>query len=367
MKRSALIGAALAAAVAAIFAVGIGGASGAIGPPPPPPSYTLLQVSIWNGSATEGVDGTMQITARGSVPAATQSHIYWYTTDGTATAGLDYAEQSGTATIDWNGLVTNCSLTSFDDNIYEPNRTVTVHIWSDDPWVVIAKPTATFTIFDDDPIPTVSIGDAGTVTEGAALTFPITLSNPSYLPVSVNIARGAGTSANFDENDITGHSTASPTIPAYSTAGTSFVIQTKDDDIYEGPETVVLHLSSATNATIGTADGSGVVNDNDPMPVVHISDAGHVHHGGTLNFALTLTGQSQLPVDVSLERFVLGWGSYGTGTVHFDPLVTTGTYSYTPNLHHVWEFATVTVHLTGATNAALPGGLSNFAVGLGIW
>jgi hypothetical protein len=364
MKRSTLIGTALAAAVAAIFAVGITGASGAIGPPPPPPSYTLLYVSIGNGSAAEGDYGVMQITARGSVPAATQSHIYWYTTNGTATEGLDYAAQSGTATLDWNGLVTNCSLNSAHDNIYEPNRAFTVHIWSDDPWVVITKPTAMFTILDDDPIPTVSIGDAGTVTEGSALTFPITLSNPSYLPVSVNIARGAGTSANFDDNDITGHSTASPTIPAYSTVNTSFVIQTTDDNVYEGPETVVAHLNSATNATIGAADGTGVVNDNDPMPVVHIANAGTVHHGHAMTFALTLSGQSQLPVTVNFERIVVGFGSYGTGTVSFAPLVTTGSYRYTvPSL----GIAAVTVHLTGATNAAFPGGLSNWAYGFGIW
>ena len=53
------------------------------------------------------------------------------------------------------------------------------------PWVIITRDTGTFTILDDDPVPTVSIGDAGAVTEGQALTFPITLSNPSYLPVSV--------------------------------------------------------------------------------------------------------------------------------------------------------------------------------------
>jgi Calx-beta domain len=363
MKRSALIGAALAALLAAVFAVGVSVASASA---PPTIHYTPLYVSIADGSGVEGAFGVMRITAWGSLPRGVTADVYWSTTTGgTGTAGFDYAAQSGSYAMGTGSV--NCLVNSIDDTIYEPNRTFKVHIWSDDPLVVVTRGTATFTILDNDPIPKVSIGDAGTVTEGSALTFPITLSNPGYLPVSVSLARGAGTSANFDDNDVTGHSTASPTIPAYSTAGTSFVIQTKDDSVYEGPETVVVHLSSATNATIGTANGTGVLNDNDPMPVVHISDAGHAHHGSPLVFALSLSGQSQLPVNVSLERIVVGHGSSGTATVTFPSMVTSAAYSYDTHLDHWWDACVVTMHLAGADNAALPGGLSNWAYGFGIW
>lgn len=360
MRRSALLLAALAVSLAAAFAVGV--ARGA--PLPPPPMNTPLYVSIGDGQATEGTLGVMKITAWGLLPAGKTADIYWSTTGGgTGTVGFDYLAQSGEYEMATGSV--NCMVGSVNDSIYEPNRTFKVHIWSPDQFVVITRSTGTFTILDNDPIPTVSIGDAGTVTEGSALTFPITLSNPSYLPISVNVnPHAAGTSANWDANDVAASPAAGANIAAYGTGG-SFVIQTNDDNVYEGSETVKAALTGATNATIGTATGTGVVNDNDPMPVVNIADASPftVHHGHILNFALTLTGQSQLPVTVSLERY-LNLSLSGTATVSFAPLVTTATYSYTvPSL----VVAATRVHLTGATNATLPGGSANWAYGLGIW
>ena len=151
MKRSALIGAALAAMLAAVFAVGIGGASGAIGPPPPPPNYTLLNVSIGNGSATEGDYGAMQITARGSVPAATQSHIYWYTTNGTATAGLDYSSAASTLTFNAGETSKQFIVTISDDALVEGNETVILTLSNPTGGAVLgARSSATLTIVDND-------------------------------------------------------------------------------------------------------------------------------------------------------------------------------------------------------------------------
>lgn len=365
MKRGALVGAALIAAVAAIFAVGVGGASGAA--TSPKIGYTPLYVSIGDGQATEGSLGAMQIKAWGTLAPGVKAEIYWSTTSGgTGTVGFDYLHQEGS--YDMAAGTINCMVGSVNDNIYEPNRTFKVHIWSPDGFVVITRSTGTFTILDNDPIPTVSIGNAAAVTEGSALTFPITLSNPSYLPISVNVdSHAAGTSANWDGNDVATTPSAGALIPAYAT-GASHVIQTKDDSVYEGPETVVAKLASATNASIGTATGTGVVNDNDPMPVVHVTVPDHVHHGNMMNFTFTLNGQSQLPVTVNFDRIVVGHGSSASGlSVGFASLATTATYSYNPHLDHWWDAAIVTAHLTGATNAALPGGTANYAASLAIW
>jgi hypothetical protein len=362
MKRSALVGAALVAAVAAIFAVGIGSASGAA-----PPPYTPLYVSIGDGQATEGSLGAMQIKAWGTLPAGVKADIYWETTSGgTGTLGLDYLHQEGEYAMAIGTV--NCMVGSVNDNIYEPNRTFKVHIWSPDGFVVITRSTGTFTILDNDPIPTVSIGNAGTVTEGSALTFPITLSNPSYLPISITVdSHAAGTSANWDGNDVATAPAAGALIAAYGT-GTSHVIQTNDDKVYEGQETVVAKLVSATNAVVGTATGTGVVNDNDPMPAVHVTVPDHVHHGNMMNFTFTLNGQSQLPVTVNFDRTVVGHGSSASGlSVGFAPLATSATYSYDPHIGNVLQAAIVTVHLTGATNATLPGGTANYAASLAIW
>ena len=362
MKRSALVVAALAAAVAAILVVGVGGASGSA-----PPSSMKVFVSIGDGQATEGIKGPMHITVQRAFGTSIvlPFDLYWSTVpgSGTATQGFDYAAQNGEYE-NLSGSI-DCMVGSIADNIYEPDRTFQVHIWSPDPWVVITRDTGTFTIQDDDPVPTVSIGNAPTVTEGQDLVYPITLSNPSYRPVSVNVdSHAAGTSANWDSNDLAATPAAEATVPAYDTES-SFVIQTEDDNVYEGSETVVAKLTSATNA-IGTSTGTGIVNDNDPMPIVHIANADPytVHHGHALNFALTLDRQSQLQVTVvNLDRY-LNVSFSKAETVTFAPMVTSATYSYTvPSL----LVAFTTLHLTGATNATLPGGAANYATGAGIW
>jgi ELWxxDGT repeat protein len=120
-------------------------------------------------------------------------------------------------------------------------------------------------------LPTLSINDP-VITEGdngsVNVTFTVTLSTASGVPVSVNYATANGSAvAGTDYSSRSG----TLTFAAGATTGT-IVVPVLGDGLIEGNETFVVTLSTPTNAVI--ADGSGVcqIVDNDFPPSVSIND-----------------------------------------------------------------------------------------------
>src|SRR5262249_5065903 len=77
------------------------------------------------------------------------------------------------------------------DNIDEPNETFNLSA------TVLSGSVTTVnagvgTIVDDDPAPTVTIGN-GSATEGSFIVFPVSLSNPSSTPIVINLLAAGGT------------------------------------------------------------------------------------------------------------------------------------------------------------------------------
>jgi hypothetical protein len=62
------------------------------------------------------------------------------------------------------------------------------------------------------------------------------------------------------------------TIPAGSTTAT-FAVVVKGDTLHEVDETFGVHLTAPVDATIGNADATGTIIDDDPVPAVSIGDA----------------------------------------------------------------------------------------------
>ena len=193
-----------------------------------------------------------------------------------------------------------------------------MHIWSDNHAVRYTDANALFTIADDDPVPTVQIADAPTVTEGGNLSFPLTLSNPTVDAVTVGVdpAANAGldqeagnTSLNWDANDYTGIAATSVTFQPLQTA-LPYPFHTIDDGVFESTEQVSLQLTGATNALLPAADqrsALGVVQDNTPMPTLTIESPGNVMWWQPMNFPITLSGPSQLRVHLSVDAVVANW------------------------------------------------------------
>ena len=132
---------------------------------------------------------------------------------------------------------------------------------------------------------TVSVADAS-ATEGAALTFAVSLSAASSQQVTVQYATASGTATSG--TDFTAVSNTL-TFAANETAKT-VTVATTDDSVGEDDETFTLTLSNPTNAALGDATATGTINDNDTSPLTaSFSGMPLAHRGEAFTFTLTLS------------------------------------------------------------------------------
>ena len=116
--------------------------------------------------------------------------------------------------------------------------------------------------------PSVAEGDSGT----AVLTFTVALSEASAQPVTVGYA-DAGSGTATAGVDYAALAPGTLTFAAGETSRTMDVTVT-GDTVVEGDETVVVALSGPVNATIATDSGTGVITDDDNVPVPALPLAG---------------------------------------------------------------------------------------------
>lgn len=159
--------------------------------------------------------------------------------------------------------------------------------------------------------PVVTVGDAS-VAEGGQVVFTVTLSSPALVPVTVEYTTTGGTAtADVDYNNV--NSPAILNIPVGATSAT-IAVSTFQDALSEPSEGFTVDLANATNATVegGDAQGTGTIVDNDNGgPKVMVGDVS-ANEGDPVNFALTLSAQSNQPVTVRVKT------NSGTATADVD-------------------------------------------------
>ena len=201
---------------------------------------------------------------------------------------------------------------------------------------------ATGTITDNDPTPTVAISSP-TVAEGAAATFTVTLSAasdrapPSTCRPSTAPRRRRATTPRWPiRHWRSRRATTSKTV----------VVNTATDTLDEANETFTLKATSATNATIPTADsGTTTITDDDASPGLSIADA-TATEGNTATTPVTFTVTLGF---VSGQNVTVHWGTVdNTATVaDSDYAAASGDLTFVPG--DVSE--TITVNVTGDTKA----------------
>ncbi len=134
----------------------------------------------------------------------------------------------------------------------------------------LSKTTATATILNDDPVPTVSIGNSSIV-EGDAgtkvMTFDVTLSNLSSSTVSVNVSTADVTAtAGVDYDALVNKAVAF--LPSSSSLTRTVSVTIHGDTTQELDETFKVTLSGATNATIANGEGIGTIVNDDLPPTI---------------------------------------------------------------------------------------------------
>src|SRR5207253_3071082 len=154
----------------------------------------------------------------------------------------------------------------------------------------------------------------------ATLTLAVTLSAPSSQAVTVSYATANGTAtAGSDYTSAGGTLTFNPNVTTQNVA-----ITVTGDALNEANETVLVNLSSPTNATIARPQGVGTILDDDPPPSLSIADASVTEGDSSIVnslFPVTLSTATGQTVTVSYAT------ANGTATAA-DYTTTSGTLTF---------------------------------------
>lgn len=323
-----------------------------------------VQVSAPTYVVSEAGPSIVVIVTRinGSFGAAS---VNFATTNGTAIAASDYTAQSGT--LNWTHADESnktISIPIIDDVVYEPTEAFTVTL-SGAAGAAPGTPGATtITILENDNPPggTVQFAAANYTVAENATSIAITVSrvNGSTGAASVNYAtsNGAATAG----SDYTGAS-GTLTWASGNTASKTFSVPITNDTALESNETVMLTLSGATGAIMGSPSiATLTITDNDGPGTLQFSNSNYNvdESGGSRTVTVTRTNGAVGAASVNYAT------SNGTATAGSDYTAKTGTLSWA-NGDSVQKTFSVTVTndtapestealnltLSGATGAAL--------------
>lgn len=331
----------------------------------PLPSITISDVSVTEGNLpAEGNPGTTNATFTLTLSAVSGRTVTvaYATANGTATAGSDFVSSSGTATFTAGSTTATVTVVVTGDVLFEPAETFAVDL-SAATNATIADPQGTGTILNDEPTPSLSIGNA-VVAEGNAGTvnavFTVSLSSGSAQTVTVSYATAANTAAEgADYTAATGTLTFAPGV-----TGQTVTVPVAGDTLNEADEQFSVTLSNPVNAPITPGQGTGVgtiVND-DPLPSIAIGDAAVIEGNAgttTMSFAVTLSAPSGRQVTVAYgtaDGTASAASDYtaASGTLTFDPGATSATVNVTVAGDTLPESTeTFAVNLSAATNATI--------------
>ena len=226
------------------------------------PTLTISDVS-----RSESASGSAQFTVNLSAPSGKVVGFRFTTADGTAVAERDYAPANNLWTIAPGATTLNFGVFIFNENIYELDETYFLNI-TEPSNVTITDGQALGTIVNDDSVPTLNFSGGG-IAEGDtgsnSITHSFFLSNPTYLPVTINYASVNGTAiAGLDYVALNG----SVVIPAEQQSG-GMTVQSIGDTINEPNESFTINLSVTNVAsqpspvTFTVFDDERVSNDYD--------------------------------------------------------------------------------------------------------
>ena len=227
----------------------------------------LPAISIGDVSVAEGNDGASSAVFMLTLSAATHTataQVDIVTADGTATtADNDYAAAAGTVSFAPGQTTQTIAVSITRDNIYEPDESFVVNL-SHATHATIADGQGAGTILNDDPLPTIAIADVS-VTEGNTGTTPavftVSLSNPSSMPVSVNVATADGTA--LAASDYVTASGSLSFAPLETTK--TITVSVTGDFVIEPDEIFTVNLSNATGATIADGQAVGAIRNDDTV------------------------------------------------------------------------------------------------------
>ena len=251
---------------------------------------TLL---IADADASEG-DGEMAFAVRLSVPSSRTVTVEYATADGTALAGTDYEETTGTLTFSAETTVQTIRVPIIDDDLDEVAEAFTVALVNASN-AIIEDGEAIGEIADND-LPVVSVtADEAEVEEGETVAFTVTrigdLTVPLTVPVDITerdafLADGAPTEVTF----------------AVDAATTTLLVATDDDQRDEADGAVSATITSGTTHRAGESASATVpVADNDERGVTVTPTELTVDEGGSVSYTVVLDTEPAADVTVEIQ------------------------------------------------------------------
>jgi ribosomal protein L35AE/L33A len=314
------------------------------------------------------VDANFEVTLSGNAQSTVQ--IGYATADGSASAGSDYAAQSGTLTIPVGQSKGTITVKVNGDVFPEGNENFHVDLTSATLAQFGDDRRGTATIENDDAARTLTVA-GGEVTEGTGATvnleYKLRLSGTTSQEVRVTATTSDG-SASAGAGDYQVKSqviTWAPNTPADQLEKT-FTVVVNGDALDEGDETVIVTLSAPQNAVITGATAAGTIKDNDNRSLLGVGNAeANEGTGGsksTMTFKVTLSPASARAVSVHYAT------ANGTATAGPDYEAKEGDLSFAPGETEKTidvvilgddvneENETVLVNLSNVAGAGLAGG-----------
>ncbi len=207
-------------------------------------------------------------------------------------------------------------------------------------------------------------GTAASVGESASsVNMPITLSAAATSAVTVNYTVSGTATSSTDFTISSGNSSGAITISAGASSG-NIVASIVDDVGVESAETIIVTITSVTNATlISPSVFTVTINDNDSSnPTVEFTSASAAYgeNSGSINLPISVSTPPSVDVDVN---YTVSGNATGSGVDH--NLAASGTYTITAgsssgslpvniindSLYETTESFTVTIN--SVTNATL--------------
>jgi hypothetical protein len=280
-------------------------------------------ISVSDATAAEN-NGPLAFTISLSTMSGQEVDVDYTTADGTAIAGDDYTQTSGTAVIPAGQTSAEIDVPVLHDATHESNETLTLDLSSpSNSSIVDAQGAGTIT--NDDAVSEASIGDVSLAegdTGSTPATFDVTLNHASDTTATVNWATANGTVSAIDD-----YVSASGTVSfAPGETAKEVSVDVVGDTVHESDETFTVALSNPSGVTIGSGTGTATITNDDAVEV-SIGDVtlAEGNTGSTpARFDVTLNGAAGTSVTVE-------WATAdGTATAGTDYSAANGTVSFAP-------------------------------------
>jgi hypothetical protein len=231
-------------------------------------------LAIGDAQATEGNSGTtaMVFEVTLSSPHLVPVTVDFATSDGTATAPVDYQPATGQITFAPGQTSQSITVNVVGDTLLEAAETFFVTLSNPvNADITEGRDRGTGTILDDE-VRTISIEDRA-IAEGGFGLFTVTLSSPAATPITVNFNTADGTAiAGADYLPAAGTLTFGPGVQTQT-----ITVQTLADDVADDLETFLVQLTGAVGANIDDDTAVGTITE---VPLAGLSGFVYVDANG---------------------------------------------------------------------------------------